>query len=97
MEYLVGRDELNALTHEHRAVVDDYRRHYHRRVADTLAAGVRAGEFQVADVGLATLRLLDMLNGTGGWYDAAGARSAEYIPGGLRRPRHPWAAARPAR
>lgn len=79
VEHLVGRREMNALTVEHRAVVDGHRRYYHRRVADTIAAGVRAGEFQVPDIRLATLALLDMLNGTSAWYDAAGATSADAI------------------
>lgn len=79
VEHLVGRREMNALTPAHRAVVDDHRRYYHRRVADTIAAGVRAGEFQVPDVRLATLALLDMLNGTSAWYDADGPRSADEL------------------
>lgn len=77
VEHLVGRREMNALTPAHRAVVDDHRRYYHRRVADTIAAGVRAGEFRVPDVRLATLALLDMLNGTSAWYDADGPSSAD--------------------
>lgn len=67
-EHLVGRHELSALTPEHRTVVDGHRRHYHRRVRDTIAAGVRSGEFSVPDVDLVTLALLDMLNGTSTWY-----------------------------
>lgn len=72
VEHLVGRHELNALTPEHRAVVDGHRRYYHRRVADTIAAGARAGELRVTDVAAATLALLDLLNGTSSWYHADG-------------------------
>lgn len=79
VEHLVGRREMNALTAAHRAVVDEHRRYYHRRVAETIAAGVRAGEFRVPDVRLATLALLDMLNGTSAWYDSDGISSADEI------------------
>lgn len=78
-EHLVGRHEMNALSPEHRAVIDDHRRYYHRRVADTIAAGVRAGEFEVGDVRLATFALLDMLNGTSAWYRHTGAKAATEI------------------
>jgi AcrR family transcriptional regulator len=76
VEHLVGRHELNALSPAHRAVVDGHRRYYHRRVRDTIAAGVRASEFVVGDVALATLALLDMLNGTSSWYRPDLARPA---------------------
>lgn len=72
VEHLVGRHELNALTPDHRAAVDGFRRHYHRRVRDVIAAGARSGEFCVPHVGAATLALLDMLNGTSSWYDVNG-------------------------
>lgn len=77
VEHLVGRHEMAALTPQHRAVVDGHRRYYQRRVHDTIAAGVRAGELHVADVRLATLALLDMLNGTSSWFRADGAVPAE--------------------
>ena len=70
VEHLVGRHEMAALTPEHRAVVDEHRRYYQRRVQDTIAAGVRSGEFDAPDVRLVTLALLDMLNGTSSWYHA---------------------------
>jgi len=79
VEHLVGRHEMNALRPEQRAIVDDHRRYYQRRVRDTIAAGQRTGEFQVPDPHLATFALLDMLNGTSGWYHADGPISAERI------------------
>jgi AcrR family transcriptional regulator len=79
VEHLVGRHELNALTPQHRAVVDGHRRYYHRRVTDTIAAGVRSGEFRVADVQVVTLALLDMLNGTSTWYRRDGAMPSEEL------------------
>lgn len=79
VEHLVGRHEMNGLSTEHRAVIDDHRRYYHRRVRDVIAAGVRAGEFTVPDVQLATFALLDMLNGTSGWYHTDGTLTADRI------------------
>ena len=79
VEHLVGRHEMAALTAAHRAVVDEHRRYYHRRVRDTIAAGIAAGEFVVADVGLATLALLDMLNGTSVWISDDGGISCEHV------------------
>jgi AcrR family transcriptional regulator len=89
VEHLVGRHELSALTAEHRAVVDGHRRYYQRRVADTIAAGVRSGEFTVSDVRLVTLALLDMLNGTSTWFRHDGPTSASdladtYVELGIR-------------
>jgi AcrR family transcriptional regulator len=72
VEYLVGLHELPALTPEHRAVVEDHRRYYHRRVRDVITAGVRSGEFTVPDARLAAFALLDTLNGIAGWYRADG-------------------------
>jgi AcrR family transcriptional regulator len=72
VEHLVGVHELASLTSEHRAQVDDYLRYYHWRVRDVIAAGNRAGEFDVPDARVAAFALLDMLNGFSGWYDPAG-------------------------
>ncbi len=79
VEHVVGRHELAGLSVEHRAVVDGHRRYYHRRVQDTIAAGVRSGELVADDVPLVTLALLDMLNGTSSWYRPEGRRSAQQM------------------
>lgn len=85
VEHLVGCHELTALTPAHRAVVDDHRRYYHRRVRDTIAAGTRTREFHVADVGLATLALMDMLNGTSSWFHDTGPDSGDLLADGYVR------------
>ncbi|GAA4856476.1 TetR/AcrR family transcriptional regulator [Actinomycetospora corticicola] len=79
VEFLVGLQELAALTPEHRAEVESHRRHYQRRVRDTVTAGVRSGEFTVEDPALAALALLDALNGTARWLDPAGSRSPDVV------------------
>ena len=93
VEHLVGLHEINSLSAEHRAEIDGYRRHYQRRVADVIAAGVRAGELQVADVAVAALAMLDMLNGISRWFSADGPltpaelgdRYVDLVIGGLLR------------
>lgn len=67
VEHLVSLRELSALTDEHRAQVVDYRRYYQRRVRDVIAAGVRAGTFDVEDPTRAAIAVLDMLNGIVWW------------------------------
>lgn len=73
VEHLVGLQEMNSLTPEHRAEIDEYRRYYQRRVRDVVAAGVRVGELDVQDVHLASLAMLDMLNGISRWFSDRGA------------------------
>lgn len=79
VEHLVGLHELAALTPEHRAVVDDHRRYYQRRVRDVIAAGMRTGEFSVPDARLAAFALCDMLNGTSGWFHDDGELALEDV------------------
>lgn len=68
VEHLVGLHEMAALTPEHRAVVDDHRRYYQRRVRGCVAAGVASGEFAVPDARLAAFAICDMLNGFSHWF-----------------------------
>jgi AcrR family transcriptional regulator len=79
VEHLVGLHELAALTPEHRAVVDDHRRYYQRRVRDVIAAGMRTGEFAVPDARLAAFAMCDMLNGTSGWFHDGGELALEDV------------------
>jgi AcrR family transcriptional regulator len=79
VEHLVGLHELAALTPEHRAVVDDHRRYYQRRVRDVVAAGVRSGEFAVPDARLAAFAMCDMLNGISGWFHDDGELALEDV------------------
>ncbi|XAU44855.1 TetR/AcrR family transcriptional regulator [Dietzia kunjamensis] len=91
VEHLVSLRELAALTPEHRAVVVDYRKYYQRRVRDVVAAGVRAGEFHVADPLRASVAALDLMNGVSWWlrddHDVDGLVDTyvDYIVGGILR------------
>jgi AcrR family transcriptional regulator len=79
VEHLVGLHELAALTPEHRAVVDDHRRYYQRRVRDVVAAGMRTGEFTVPDARLAAFATCDMLNGISNWFHDGGELDLEDV------------------
>ncbi len=67
VEYLVGLHEKASLTPEHRTEIDGYLHYYNRRVRDVLTAGMRSGEFRELNPSLASLGILDMLNGVSGW------------------------------
>ena len=68
--------EWRALAGESLATVRAQRERYMAVVEDIVARGVRSGEFQVADVQLATLGLLGMCNWLCQWYSPAGRLSA---------------------
>lgn len=75
----VAARELRALSPERLDAVQVYRRRYQHRIAEHIAAGVRAGEFDCADPRLTTLAVLDMINGLNEWFDAAGRLTIEEI------------------
>jgi AcrR family transcriptional regulator len=79
VEYLVGLHELAALTPEHRAVVDEHRRYYQRRVRDVVTAGMATGEFGVPDARLAAFAMCDMLNGLSHWFHDDGQLGLEDV------------------
>lgn len=75
----VAARELRALSPERLDTVQVYRRRYQHRIAEHIADGARAGEFDCADPRLATLAILDMINGLNEWFDAAGRLTIEEI------------------
>lgn len=91
VEHLVSLRELAALTEEHRDRVLDYRKYYQRRVRDVIAAGVRAGEFDVSDPSRAAVAVLDLMNGVSWWLrddhdvDALVSTYLDYVIGGVLR------------
>jgi hypothetical protein len=54
---------------------------YHDAVRDTIAEGCRTGEFRVADVSMATMAILDMLDGIRECYSPAGRLSRDEVIG----------------
>ena len=75
----VASRELRALSPEKLDTVQVYRRSYQHRIARHLAEGARAGEFACDDPRLATLAVLDMINGLNEWFDPTGRLTIEEI------------------
>ena len=67
LEHLVSSRELSALTPVHRAEVSDIRRYYQRRLRDVIAYGVKSGDFVVESPSLASVAIMDMMNGMSWW------------------------------
>jgi len=73
--------EFRALAGESLANVRAQRDRYAHLVADTVGRGVRLGEFETADVGIATLGLLGMCNWVCQWYQPGGRLGPAQIGG----------------
>lgn len=67
-EFDVALREVNELAPDHYEEVQGHRRRYQRRIRAVIAEGLDAGLFSVADPGVATLALLDMINGIHRWF-----------------------------
>jgi len=67
----------------------DMQWHYQDELRTVIKAGVASGEFAVADLGLTTMAIMDMLNGVRGWYNSGGSMSideiTEYYAGLVRK------------
>lgn len=75
----VAARELRALSPEKFDAVQVYRRRYQQRIAQHLADGARAGEFDCDDPRLTSLALLDMINGLNEWFNPSGRLAIEQI------------------
>jgi AcrR family transcriptional regulator len=73
--------EFRALAGESLANVRAQRDRYAQLVAETIGRGVRLGEFETADVGIATLGLLGMCNWVCQWYRPGGRLGPAQIGG----------------
>jgi len=52
---------------------------YQGALKDVIKIGCASGEFTVADLGLTTMAIMDMLNGVRGWYSSLGPMSMDEI------------------
>jgi hypothetical protein len=75
----VASRELRALSPDRFDEVQVYRRRYQHRIAQHLADGVRAGEFDCDDPRLVSLAILDMINGLNEWFDPVGRLTIDEI------------------
>jgi AcrR family transcriptional regulator len=80
-ELLIGNPIRYALDPVQRERATSLQIAYHDAVRDTIAEGVQAGEFHVRDVSIATMAILDMLNGIREWYSPAGRLGRDEVIG----------------
>jgi AcrR family transcriptional regulator len=78
-EMLVGNPIRTALAPDQREEGIRLQTVYHNAVRDTIAAGVRDGEFRVGDVEMTTMAVLDMLNGIREWFNPRGTLSRDEL------------------
>lgn len=75
----VGDTEIRSLSSARRAGVIALRDRYQAIWAETIASGVRSGQFAIPDEKLATLALLQMCTGVAHWYTPRGRLSLDEI------------------
>ncbi|WP_433548382.1 TetR/AcrR family transcriptional regulator [Streptomyces sp. CA-294286] len=71
--------ELDALADEHRAEIVQLRRRSDAAVRRIINDGVKAGEFQVADVSGTTLAVLSLCIDVARWFDVQGRRTPDEV------------------
>lgn len=67
--------ELRNLTEPHFEQIETLRRAYEQALKDILSDGVKAGDFVITDLGVATRAVIAMLTGVTTWYNDSGALS----------------------
>ena len=71
-EAFVSHSELRSLTPAHHRRIIAKRDRYEQSMRDLLAAGVKAGEFEIADIGVTTIAILMMCSGVSDWFTRRG-------------------------
>lgn len=78
-ELLVGNPIRNALDADQQQEGIRLQSAYHDAVRDTIKEGVDSGEFDVPDVAVATMAVLDMLNGVREWFTPRGTLTRDAL------------------
>ncbi|WP_433609403.1 TetR/AcrR family transcriptional regulator [Prescottella agglutinans] len=78
-ELLVGNPIRNALDADQQREAISLQSAYHDAVRDTIKEGVGSGEFDVPDVAVATMAVLDMLNGVREWFTPRGTLTRDAL------------------
>lgn len=78
-EVFIANSELRSLEPRNYEAIVALRGAYERRLADILAEGVSAGEFEVVDIQVATFAILSLLTGLCTWYRPGGRLTKEAI------------------
>jgi AcrR family transcriptional regulator len=78
-EVFIANMEIRSLTADDRIKVGAMRRQYEGVLHDILQAGADAGQFQIADIRVATFAILAMLTGLTAWYQEGGRLSKDEL------------------
>jgi hypothetical protein len=78
-EAFISHSELRALTEEDHQRVSAKRDLYEQTLHKLLAAGVREGEFEIADIAVTTKAILMMCSGVSEWCDPGGRLSPQAV------------------
>lgn len=78
-EAFISHGELRALTEENRKQMLAKRDLYEWILRELLEAGVREGDFEIADIPVTTKAILMMCSGVSDWYDPGGRLTPEAV------------------
>ena len=107
VEEAVGLRELRELDDDRREAINQIRRKYQRELARVVKEGTAAGEFDVEDASVATMAILNMINGVNEWFHPGGKLTIDDVAKqyadiavhrilGAKRKRRPAAKPKPA-
>ena len=80
-EVFIAYMELRSLDPENFTVIERLRRDYEDALATILSDGQTSGEFEIADIKLATMAIIAMLTGVNTWYREGGRLSRDRVEG----------------
>lgn len=78
-EAFVSHSELRSLTAPNHRRMIGKRDRYEKAIRELLAAGVRAGEFEIADIRLTSIAILMMCSGVSDWFTRRGRLKPEKV------------------
>lgn len=78
-EEFVGLRELRQLEPERRKRINTIRLRYQHALEETIRGGAQDGEFDAPDPHIATLAVLNMVNGVNDWFQPGGAFTIEDV------------------
>ena len=78
-EAFVSHSELRSLSAPNRRKIIPRRDRYEKAIRALLAAGVRAGDFEIADVRLTSIAILTMCSGVSDWFTGQGRLTPEKV------------------
>ena len=78
-EAFISHSELRSLSVSNRQLIIAMRDRYEQMIRAVLTAGVRTGDFEIADVKLTSTAILMMCSGVSDWFVAKGRLNAKFV------------------